>query len=509
MLSIAAVVQNEAKWLPEWIEYHALPSIGAKAFLLYDDGSSDGTERVLQRYHDAGLVWPFTTEQLRPWKNTTLIKPHTRVIIPLFKRLPGPPPYSHWCIRVEPFPQQIAMIRHAADVATTRWIAFNDVDEFVVSVNPMPLAMWLSVLPRDVGGVAMQPHIMMSERTAPSLLHETERMDVRVELVLNQKVIVRRDDVHPVTVSMVHEVALRDGQRYVRDASVTIAHFRYRDFQARQWKRYLMPNATDPRVHRLKQQNVQMMTNELRQARLRKSYTHYVSLLPHARRVEEALAARDGAPVPRVHAGVVIVSEARSGSSWFAQRVFGARDDVLYLYEPCRANARVGDAGTWFDDDCVWLVRQLLDCALPYSHFGLLKRDKWSVHMSSPGAFRSYRAFMRMCAERHVVIKTVRIFDPAPLPSVRTLVVHLERDADDVLASRRRRKLEVLGVREGQQRKRRVSNVTVRLDEVVADPDGVALRLHVQAGISARSGLVCDRPPADGWLACAQSSWLV
>ena len=168
MLSIAAVVQNEAKWLPEWLEYHALPSIGVEAFLLYDDGSSDGTERVLQRYHAAGLVWPFTTEQLRPFKNTTLIKPHTRVIIPLFKRLPGPPPHSHWCIRVEPFPQQIAMMRHAANTAATRWIAFNDVDEFVVSVNPMPLVGWLSVLTRDVGGVAMQPHIMMTERTAPS-----------------------------------------------------------------------------------------------------------------------------------------------------------------------------------------------------------------------------------------------------------------------------------------------------------------------------------------------------
>jgi hypothetical protein len=506
MLSIAAVVQNEAKWLPEWIEYHALPSIGVEAFLLYDDGSSDGTERVLQRYHAAGLVWPFTTEQMRPFKNTTLIKPHTRVIIPLFKRLPGPPPYSHWCIRVEPFPQQIAMMRHAANTAATRWIAFNDVDEFVVSMNPMPLAAWLSVLPRDVGGVAMQPHIMMTERTAPSLLHETERMEVAVELLLNQKVVVRRADVHPVTVSMVHEVALREGQRYVRDASVSIAHFRYRDFQARQWKRYLVPNATDPRVNRLKQLNVQTMAHDLREARLRNAFTHYVSLLPHAHRVEAALAARDGVPVPRTHAGVVIVSEARSGSSWFAQRVFGAHDDVLYLYEPCRANARVGDAGTWFDDDCVWLVRQLLDCALPYAYFGLLKRDKWSVRMSSPGAFRSYRFFMRMCAERHVVIKTVRIFDPAPLPSARTLVVHLERDADAVLASRRRRKLEVLGVREGQERKRRAANVTVRLDEAAADPEGVALRLHAQAGIPVLSGLVCDPPPADGWLACASAS---
>ena len=122
--------------------------------------------------------------------------------------------------------------------------------------------------------------------------------------------------------------------------------------------------------------------------------------------------------------------------------------------------------------------------------------------MSTPNAFRSYRAFMRMCVARHVVIKTVRIFDPAPLPSARTLVVHLERDADAVLASRRRRKLEVLGVREGQARKRRAANATVRLEEATADPDGVAVRLHAEAGLPVLPGLVCDPPPADGWLAC-------
>ena len=43
-------------------------------------------------------------------------------------------------------------------------------------------------------------------------------------------------DVHPFTVNMVHEVALRDGQRYVRDQSVSVTHFRYRDFQARHKK---------------------------------------------------------------------------------------------------------------------------------------------------------------------------------------------------------------------------------------------------------------------------------
>lgn len=40
-LTIATLVQNEARWLPEWLEYHLLPAIGVKHFYLYDDGSTD------------------------------------------------------------------------------------------------------------------------------------------------------------------------------------------------------------------------------------------------------------------------------------------------------------------------------------------------------------------------------------------------------------------------------------------------------------------------------------
>ena len=502
MLSIATVVNNEAKWLPEWLEYHALPHVGVSSFLIYDDGSTDNINDVLAPYERDAVVRRFTTEQLKPWKNTTLIKPHTRVTIPLFVRTPGPPPYSHWCTRVEPFPQQIAMMRHAANFAATEWIAFHDVDEFVVNLNSMPLVRWLNALTPDVGGVAMQPHVMMTERTEPPLLVETERMKLLEHLLL-QKCIVRRVDMHPFTVNMVHEVALRDGQRYVRDQSVSVAHFRYRDFQARHKKHYLLPNATDERFRHRKKINLDNWKDDLRRTRSKSAYTYYVSLLPHVRRVQFAIEARRGLPPPNLHNGVVIVAEMRSGSSWFGQRVFGARSDVLYLYEPCRANVRVGDAGTWFDDDCVWLVRQLLNCSLPYSLFGILKRDKWSVKMSTPGAFRSYKSFSNMCIERHVVIKTVRIFDPAPLASVQTFVVHLERDATEVIASRRAKKIELLGIHEGQVRKRRAANTTIHLEDAMLYTEDIALRLHAQARFLSMPGLVCLPPSANGWAACA------
>lgn len=51
-LSLATVVQNEARWLPEWLEYHALQ--GCDHFLLYDDGSTDSIHAVVIDYPKAG-----------------------------------------------------------------------------------------------------------------------------------------------------------------------------------------------------------------------------------------------------------------------------------------------------------------------------------------------------------------------------------------------------------------------------------------------------------------------
>ena len=55
-LTVAAVIQNEAAYLPEWIEYHSLR--GVSHFYLYDDSSTDRHElnAVLAPYLEAQLV---------------------------------------------------------------------------------------------------------------------------------------------------------------------------------------------------------------------------------------------------------------------------------------------------------------------------------------------------------------------------------------------------------------------------------------------------------------------
>ena len=54
----------------------------------------------------------------------------------------------------------------------------------------------------------------------------------------------------------------------------------------------------------------------------------------------------------------------------------------------------------------------------------------------------------------------------------------------------------------GRGQLQRGTKATVRLEEATADPEGVAVRLHAEAGFPVRPRLVCDPPPEDGWLAC-------
>ena len=55
-LTAATIIQNEASWIAEWLEFHLLPDIGVEHFFLYDDGSTDNTSLVLAPYVAAHLV---------------------------------------------------------------------------------------------------------------------------------------------------------------------------------------------------------------------------------------------------------------------------------------------------------------------------------------------------------------------------------------------------------------------------------------------------------------------
>lgn len=88
-LAIVAIVQNEARYLPEWVRYHR--AIGVEEFYLYDNDSTDDTAWTAARLGVSTIPWPGREDnpQLRAHENA------------------------------------LAMLGHA------RWLAFIDPDEFI------------------------------------------------------------------------------------------------------------------------------------------------------------------------------------------------------------------------------------------------------------------------------------------------------------------------------------------------------------------------------------------
>jgi hypothetical protein len=101
-LSICAIFQNEAKYLPEWIEYHRL--VGVQHFYLYNNNSQDNYKEVLDPYIKKKIVelidWP--SPELEDWT------PYQKGA------------YNH-CIN--------------KNKERTRWLALIDIDEFIVPVK--------------------------------------------------------------------------------------------------------------------------------------------------------------------------------------------------------------------------------------------------------------------------------------------------------------------------------------------------------------------------------------
>jgi Glycosyltransferase family 92 len=100
-LSVGAIYRDEARYLPEWLEFHRL--VGVERFFLYNNRSTDDHLEVLEPYVDDGTVvvhdWP---------------------------QYPGQVDAYRHCLR-----------RHGAD---SRWLAFLDLDEFLFSPTGMPVA---------------------------------------------------------------------------------------------------------------------------------------------------------------------------------------------------------------------------------------------------------------------------------------------------------------------------------------------------------------------------------
>lgn len=95
-LAVCAIAKDEGDYFREWIEWHR--SVGVDKFYIYDNGSADATKQVLQPYIDSGIV----------------------------EYIPFP---GH---RMQLAAYDDCLLRHRYDV---RWLAFIDLDEFIVPVK--------------------------------------------------------------------------------------------------------------------------------------------------------------------------------------------------------------------------------------------------------------------------------------------------------------------------------------------------------------------------------------
>lgn len=104
-LAVCAIAKNEGPYFKEWIEWHK--SKGVEKFYIYDNDSTDGTMEILRPYIESGIVeytfFPGYRRQLAAYDD--------------------------------------CLDRHRME---TRWIAFIDLDEFIVPVKDRTIPEFLS-----------------------------------------------------------------------------------------------------------------------------------------------------------------------------------------------------------------------------------------------------------------------------------------------------------------------------------------------------------------------------
>ena len=115
-VTLCGLVQDEGPYLLEWIAWYKL--LGVDRIVIYDNGSQDATTEILTALHRAGEIL------LHPWPDQ-----------------PGAQP-------------QLPAYRDAVERCSTEWIAFLDVDEFLVLHGHPHLGDLLQFLPAECLAVA-------------------------------------------------------------------------------------------------------------------------------------------------------------------------------------------------------------------------------------------------------------------------------------------------------------------------------------------------------------------
>lgn len=202
-LGIITMFRNEAHYLKEWIDYHHL--LGVDHFLLYNDRSTDHWAEVLEPYIRSNLV------EVIEWN-----------------LIPPTPLFPVWQTRA----YQDGLKRSKGN---TQWIAFIDVDEFILPKKNatileclnqfFPSASGVYACWRNfgTGGVYINPGepILLRLLASSNLLHSCNA---------SGKSIVRVDDVVIDQVWSPHQLVLREGAQYYNGSGKPL-YFKGMDLQ--------------------------------------------------------------------------------------------------------------------------------------------------------------------------------------------------------------------------------------------------------------------------------------
>jgi len=159
-IALCGIVKNEVRSIVEWLAHYK--ALGFTDFVIYDNESSDGTEKILQALDDAGelirLEWPHGKNE-RP---------------------------------------QRAAYDHMRRNSTVDWIAYFDADEFLLLRQDRTIADFLARFDDEVSAISISWVVFNSGgqdryRAAPVIERFTECLERKAPYNRSMKGIARRE----------------------------------------------------------------------------------------------------------------------------------------------------------------------------------------------------------------------------------------------------------------------------------------------------------------------------
>jgi len=133
-LSICAIVHNEAYYIAEWLEYHLI--IGVEKFFIYDNESDDNIKEILKPYINRGIVEYIylSGKKLELYKYKSDKERYQELI--------------RWCHNVQhhAYSEAVKKTKYS-----TFWLAFIDIDEFIVLTSKKTIPEFLHDFENQVG----------------------------------------------------------------------------------------------------------------------------------------------------------------------------------------------------------------------------------------------------------------------------------------------------------------------------------------------------------------------